>query len=114
MMSPTMVLDENQNLELILGSGGASRIPFAIGQTLHYLLEQGMSLKDAIHAPRVHYHENKLQAEFAEAFSKLPEGDHKIWDQVHMFFGGVNAIHKTEKQVAAVSDPRRYGVAEIF
>ena len=63
MMSPTMVLDDVGSLELVMGSGGASRIPFAIGQTLQYILEQGFNLKKAIQSPRMHWHEGKLQAE---------------------------------------------------
>ena len=114
MMSPTMVLDANHSLELVTGSGGASRIPFAIGQVLNYLLEKGLSLKDAIHAPRMHWHEHKLQAEFIEAFSSLPAEEYKTWDQLHMFYGGVHAIHKKDKQLESEADPRRYGVAEIF
>lgn len=114
MMSPTMVLDDNQNLELVMGSGGASRIPFAIGQTLNYLLDKGLSLKEAIRAPRMHFHENKLQAEYAEAFSTTPKGEYKIWEQIHMFFGGVHAIRKAGKRIESEADPRRYGVAEIF
>lgn len=114
MMSPTMVVNEYQNLELIMGSGGASRIPFAIGQTLHSIFEKGLSLKEAIYAPRMHFHENKLQAEYAEAFSTLPIEDYKTWDQVHMFFGGVNAIRKSEQIIESEADPRRYGVAEVF
>jgi gamma-glutamyltranspeptidase/glutathione hydrolase len=114
MMSPTIVLDDNDSLELVMGSGGASRIPFAIGQTLNYLIEEGLSLKDAICAPRVHWHERKLQAEYKEAFSGLPKEEYKTWDQIHMFFGGVHAIHKKRKELESEADPRRYGVAEIF
>ncbi len=114
MMSPTMALDANESLEIVMGSGGASRIPFAIGQALHYLLVKGLPLKEAIRAPRMHFHENKLQAEFKEAFSDSLEGEYKTWDQLHMFFGGVHAIHKSEKRIASEADPRRYGVAEVF
>ena len=114
MMSPTMVVDDNQALEMILGSGGASRIPFAIGQTLNASLEKGLDLKEAIQAPRMHFHENKLQAEFKEAFSAIPQSEYKTWDQLHMFFGGVHAIRIDGKQLEAGADPRRFGVAEIF
>ncbi len=114
MMSPTMVIDDVGSLELVMGSGGASRIPFAIGQTLQYILEQGFNLKKAIQSPRMHWHEGKLQAESKMAFSSSPKGEYKIWDQLHMFFGGVHAIHIKDKQIASEADPRRYGVAEIF
>jgi len=113
MMAPTMILNGEQ-LQLVLGSGGASRIPFAIGQTLRSIFIDKLELSAAINAPRIHYHESKLQAEFIKAFLEAPTGPYKIWNQNHMFFGGVNAISAMANNTQAYADPRRYGVAEVF
>jgi len=114
MMSPSMIVNQQNELQLILGSGGASRIPFAIGQTIKQLFSNKHSLAKAIQAPRMHFHENQLQAEFFEAFEEKPSEPHKIWDQNHMFFGGVHGISKMGKHLQACADPRRFGVSAVF
>jgi len=114
MMTPTLVTDHQDLVQMILGSGGASRIPFALGQTLQYAYEDMMSLDLAIEAPRMHYHDQKLQAEFSAALRGEPNVGIKFWDQNHMFFGGINAIQKSEKYCLAHADSRRFGTAEVF
>lgn len=114
MMTPTMVTDHRDDLKMILGSGGASRIPFALGQGLQYVYEDHLSLEEAIEAPRMHFHDQKLQAEFPAAIKGDSIKDVKFWEQKHMFFGGINAIQKLSKTCYAHADSRRYGSAEVF
>jgi len=114
MMTPTLVTDHQCNLRMVLGSGGASRIPFALGQGLQYVYEDQLSLEKAIEAPRMHFHDQKLQAEFSAALRGESDKNIKFWEQKHMFFGGINAIQKSDSSCFAHADSRRFGIAEVF
>jgi gamma-glutamyltranspeptidase/glutathione hydrolase len=53
-MSPTIVLDERGQVELVLGGAGGSRIITAVFQELSNVLDFGMDVADAVRAPRFH------------------------------------------------------------
>ncbi len=113
MMSPTLVLDEHNRLETVLGSGGASRIPTMIAQVLHYLIDYKMELNEAIAAPRMHLEHNKLNVEggFSHQFDQKNypyEINH--WEGSSLFFGGVHTLHRRKNEWLAVGDQRRDGV----
>ncbi len=114
MMSPTLVLDEHNRLETVLGSGGASRIPTMIAQVLHYLIDYKMELNEAIAAPRMHMEHGKLDVEggFKNQFNQknFPyEINH--WKGSSLFFGGVHTLNRRKNEWLAVGDQRRDGVA---
>src|SRR5439155_6823756 len=54
-MSPTIVLDRDGSLLLVVGSGGGPRIITGVSQVMLYVLDQQMILSDAVSAPRVHH-----------------------------------------------------------
>jgi gamma-glutamyltranspeptidase/glutathione hydrolase len=54
-MSPTLVFDNNNNLELVLGSPGGPRIINATLQTIVNFIDHDMSLADAVHSYRIHH-----------------------------------------------------------
>lgn len=54
-MSPTIVRDGSGNARIVLGAAGGTRIPVSIFLTLLNRLEFGMSLPDAMEAPRFHH-----------------------------------------------------------
>jgi len=114
MMTPTLITDNKGILQMILGSGGASRIPFALGQVLQYAFEDNLSLDKAIETPRMHFHDHKLQAELSAALRGESDQNIKFWEEKHMFFGGITAIANSESKCYAHADSRRFGVAEIF
>jgi len=113
MMTPTMVTNENHHLELITGTGGANRIPYAIGQVVYHLFEQQLDLEKSTAFPRVHFQDGKFQVE--KGF-EMPKDIPNVnwWDMGSLYFGGVHSILKNEKGIDAVGDARRYGVAEVF
>jgi gamma-glutamyltranspeptidase/glutathione hydrolase len=51
-MSPTIVLRDGRPL-LAIGSAGSSRIPFIIAQVISNVVDRGMTIEDAMTAPRV-------------------------------------------------------------
>src|SRR5207253_2258196 len=54
-MTPSIVLDPEGRLYLILGSPGGPRITTAVYQVVSDVIDQGMSLADAVAAPRLHH-----------------------------------------------------------
>lgn len=52
-ISPTMVFDERNQPLLAVGAAGGDRIPGAIFQILHHVLDRGMDLRSAVDAPRI-------------------------------------------------------------
>jgi gamma-glutamyltranspeptidase/glutathione hydrolase len=116
-MSPTIVSSEEGGL-VALGSPGASRIPTAILQTLVGVLDQGLSLDEAVRAPRSHsenLQEGSLLAYEPGSRAAVVAGG---YDQVmayegpDMYFGSVNAARLTpEGGFEASADPRRSGGA---
>jgi gamma-glutamyltranspeptidase/glutathione hydrolase len=54
-MSPSIVLDPQENVLLVLGSRGGPRIITSVSQVILNVLDHGMSLADALSAPRIHH-----------------------------------------------------------
>jgi len=109
-MSPTVVSSEEGGL-IALGSPGASRIPTAILQTVINVVDFGMSLEEAVLAPRFHA-ENDLFAYEAGASTTDLDGYERVlsYETPNMFFGGVNAVRRTPAgRFEAAADPRRSG-----
>ncbi|MFN2135529.1 MAG: gamma-glutamyltransferase family protein, partial [Candidatus Promineifilaceae bacterium] len=62
MMTPVVVLQDGQP-RVAVGSGGSIRIRSAILQVLSNLLDFGLTLDEAVNAPRVHIEDGVLQCE---------------------------------------------------
>lgn len=90
---------------LAIGSPGADRITTAIVQALTGLVEDGLSLQDAIDHPRIHVHR-----------AATPDEEVKVEDpdDLTMYFGGVSGTLVTaEGTLVAAADPRRDGAVRI-
>ncbi|MGH7298068.1 MAG: gamma-glutamyltransferase, partial [Polyangiaceae bacterium] len=53
-MSPTLVLDSHGGVDFALGAAGGSRIITAVFEELSNVVDFGMSVSDAVRAPRFH------------------------------------------------------------
>jgi gamma-glutamyltranspeptidase/glutathione hydrolase len=117
MMAPTIILQPDGTVTA-LGTGGSNRIRTAILQVAVNLLDRGMSLEDAVEAPRLHVEkcgtvsfEPGLPEEAQNEFRALGEKAH-AWPARNLFFGGVHAARRNGKGgVEGAGDPRRQGVA---
>tara|TARA_Y100001970_G_C14229963_1_gene857976 strand:- start:682 stop:2199 length:1518 start_codon:yes stop_codon:yes gene_type:complete len=112
MISPTLIYKDN-NLKYALGSGGSNRIRSAISQVVINLLINKLSLKNAIHHPRMHIENNTIFTEPGlnlEAVKHLKHLNFQTFKNQNVFFGGVNAVGLSE----AVGDLRRGGIGEIY
>jgi gamma-glutamyltranspeptidase / glutathione hydrolase len=112
MMAPTILLRDDDS-PIVLGSGGSERIRSALTQTVANLLDHGMSLQEAVLAPRVHWDGTTVQLEpgFApEAVAELAMSrDINVWGVTDLYFGGVNAVAGDGERVG---DPRRGGCTD--
>jgi gamma-glutamyltranspeptidase / glutathione hydrolase len=113
MMSPTVALREGE-LVLGLGSGGSNRIRSAVTQTIIRYLGDGMTLEEAVDAPRVHFEGGTVHAEpgsDAAALLALEAQGHQVvrWRNRSLYFGGVHAVGANRGVPEAAGDARRGG-----
>jgi len=110
-MSPTIVLKDGQ-VAMVVGSPGGARIITTVMQVILNVIDHGMTIREAVDAPRVHLQwipdelrieKNGLSADTAE---KLTAMGYKI--QVRANMGDVNAImvDPQSKAFLIASDPR--------
>lgn len=111
MMCPTIVTGDDLKLAMLIGSGGAGRIPFAMAQTIINHLSLGMDLDQAVAHPRVIYDGQRYHIECGYDLEGFHQ-DYLEWDHGSLFFGGTHAI-STIPQMQASGDPRRYGKSMI-
>lgn len=113
MMAPTLVAGSNGGFEIATGTGGGSRIPAAIAQVLHYLIDFGLEVSEAVHAARIHNEHKELNLEPSLVGKNRVEEGLKVvnWKESSMFFGGVHTIQQKEGRLQAAADERREGFA---
>jgi gamma-glutamyltranspeptidase/glutathione hydrolase len=125
MMAPSVVMCEGE-VELVLGSAGSNRIRSAILQTIVGVVDRGLSVQEAVCAPRVHfeggivYHEPGLepaQAVVADSGVGASVGERGRelvrFHDLNLFFGGVQAVQRRGGELIGAGDPRRGGVAVV-
>ena len=115
MMAPTMVFRRDGDI-IATGSGGSNRIRTAILQVLLNLIDRGMSLEDAVNAPRIHLEGDLLSLEGGFDSERLDDllaayPEHKVWQEQNMFFGGAHSCLRSKRDLIGVGDPRRNGVS---
>ena len=114
MMTPAFVSLEG-NVRLVTGSGGSNRIRSAILQVLVNLLDYGLSLEEAVNAPRVHVENGVLQCEWgydAAAVDELEAMGYPAnrWSRRSIYFGGAHSVSRTAHgRLVAAGDDRRGG-----
>ncbi len=114
MMAPSLLLDDGE-VRLVLGSGGSKRIRTAILQVLSHVIDHGLSLRQAVEAPRLHWDGQCLQAEPGftdQAIAALRQRwPVNLWPVQDVYFGGVHAV---SPQGESAGDPRRGGSAVVL
>ena len=112
MMAPTVVL-RGDEVELVLGSAGSNRIRSALLQTIVGVVDRGLLVEDAVRAPRVHCEQGAIYAEPGIDLTSLEADGGEVvrFEEINLFFGGVQAVQRTDDGVLGAGDPRRGGVA---
>jgi len=116
MMAPSIVLKDGMP-RYGLGSGGSSRIRTAILQVLVNMIDLGMSVEEAVAAPRLHWEANELNIEpgLLKGGTMTMEGTKvQEWDEMNMYYGGVHTVgRRADGTLEGCGDPRRNGVVFI-
>jgi gamma-glutamyltranspeptidase/glutathione hydrolase len=115
MMAPSLLFT-SEGRAVATGSGGSNRIRSAILQVLCNLVDFGMTLNQAVTAPRIHFESGLLNLEPEREPSVLRalarEFPHqKYWTARNLFFGGAHSVMRDPSSgLSGIGDPRRGGV----
>ncbi|MDH3497505.1 MAG: gamma-glutamyltransferase [Gemmatimonadota bacterium] len=115
-MTPTLVLDPAGRLFLLLGSPGGPTIITTVAQVISNVIDYGMTLPQAVAAPRVHHQHlpDTLRWEHrglrASTVRRLTAMGHALAER-RDYSGEVAAIMRTDRGWLGVPDPRMYGGA---
>jgi gamma-glutamyltranspeptidase/glutathione hydrolase len=119
MMAPLIVLDADARPRLVVGSAGSARLRGAIMQVVVNVLEHGLTVAEAIDAPRVHVDEEAVHCEGGTdpaVVDALEERGYDVvrWRRRNLFFGGASAVEvRHDGAPAAAGDPRRGGAGLV-
>jgi gamma-glutamyltranspeptidase/glutathione hydrolase len=114
MMAPSMALD-HERPRLVVGSAGSIRLRGAIMQIVVNVVHHGLSVENAIAAPRVHLDDGHLHCEGGcdpAELDRLEQLGYELvrWRRRNLYFGGVSAVERLDDDsLAAAGDPRRGG-----
>jgi gamma-glutamyltranspeptidase/glutathione hydrolase len=115
-MTPSIVLDRNGKLFMVVGTPGGPTIITSVFQVIVNVVDQGMTLADAVAAPRVH-HQALPDVVFYERNGLLPAVVDSLKAMGHIlrmhggYSGDIAAIERTAAGWVGVADPRRGGEA---
>jgi len=126
-MAPTIVLDPSGRLALVLGSPGGPTIISAVFQVISNVIDHGMTLAEAVSAPRIHHQalpdsvswesdglapaaRQALEA-MGHRFHQRPGHRGETGATGHGYMAVVNAIRVTPSGLEGVTDPRIPGLA---
>jgi gamma-glutamyltranspeptidase / glutathione hydrolase len=110
-MSPTIVLADGEPF-LVTGSPGGSRIITTVLQVIMNVVDHGMNIAEATHAPRIHHQWLPDELRIEEGLSPdtvrlLEQMGHRVSVQDAM--GSTHSIMVTEAGLFGSSDPRTPG-----
>jgi len=114
-ISPTLVLKEGKPC-ISIGMPGATRIISVLPQILMNMIDHGLTLGEAVNAPRIHcvtgviYLETRIPGAVREALSR--QGYQlALKKPFDLYFGGAQAVLVDEKtgMLYGYADPRREG-----
>ncbi|MGI9435562.1 MAG: gamma-glutamyltransferase [Geminicoccaceae bacterium] len=114
-MSPTIVLSDGKPF-LVTGSPGGSRIITTTLQVIMNVIDHGMNVAEATHAPRIHHQwlPDELRIEegiSADTIHLLEQRGHDV--VVKNAMGSTQSIIVTEDGLHGASDPRRVGALTL-
>ncbi len=102
----------------VLGSGGSNRLRTAILQVILNLVDYGMSVEEAVAAPRLHLEHGELNLEPGALTGELRELEREFdhvrqWPESNLYFGGVHSVWLSGPAFHAAGDPRRGGRGRV-
>jgi len=118
-MTPTIVLNPQGRLELVVGAPGGPTIITAVFQVISNVIDHDMSLAEAVYAPRIHHQALPDSLQW-EPDGIAPRERRKLEAMGHVlrarpsYMALINAIRVTPRGIEGVSDPRTLGAAVGF
>jgi gamma-glutamyltranspeptidase/glutathione hydrolase len=112
-MTPSIVLDRDGQLLMVIGTPGGPTIITQVYHVISNVIDHGMSLPDAVAAPRMHHQglPDRIQLErdgfLPETIARLQALGHAL--DYRGYMGDVEAIIRTGRGWLGASDPRRGG-----
>lgn len=120
-MTPTIIIDKNQNARMIVGGAGGSRITTGVAFTIIQHLFMNQTLKDSIDARRLHHQLAPMELLFETNFDNAIVNEladkfkHKVKEnKPDGGFAAVVGITQVNGIIEGATDPRRGGSIEIF
>jgi gamma-glutamyltranspeptidase/glutathione hydrolase len=114
MMSPSLLLKNNE-VAMVIGSGGSKRIRTAITQVISSIVDFDIPVQQAVEDPRIHWDGEIMQVEPClpqESLAALQKHwPVNIWSNIDVYFGGV---HTVLPGIAGGGDPRRGGSVRVL
>ncbi|XP_074026664.1 glutathione hydrolase 1 proenzyme isoform X2 [Leptinotarsa decemlineata] len=117
-MSPTIIVDGNGDVQMVVGAAGGSKITTSVAQVIINHLWYGFNMKMASDQQRFHHQLYPMQVDFENSFKienanipvALKDIGHHISFSEGDGFAAVTAISALDKNtITAVSDKRRQG-----
>ncbi|XP_051160453.1 scoloptoxin SSD14-like isoform X2 [Leptopilina boulardi] len=112
-MSPTILIDENNNVKMIIGAAGGTKITTAIAFVIARFLWMGNSLKESVDAARIHHQLFPMKVIYEYGIEKLIiDGLKKLGHQTMRYknHGSVIcAITRENETIFANADYRKNG-----
>ncbi len=115
-MAPMMVFDADNQLKLVIGSPGGSRIINYVAQSLVAILDWQLDVQQALDLPRFTHRNDYLALESGTPLQQLEQALSVLGHQVRLqdLNSGLHAIEVTPKVLQGAADPRREGSVAGF
>ncbi len=125
-MTPTIVLDPNDELLMVVGTPGGATIITNVFQQISNVVDFGLALQQSVNAPRLHHQHLPDRIQFEpgalspDVVLALEAMGHTVEERlsrgaVYPYIGDVQAIlRRPDGRLAGASDPRRGGMAAGF
>lgn len=112
-MSPTMVFNQDGELEILVGSPGGSRIVNYVAQTLIGVIDYGLDIQQAINLPKITNRNDYTALEKGTPIEALQGPLEALGHNVKVvdLNSGLHGIQVTADGYVGGADPRREGVA---
>lgn len=117
-ISPTIIMDENDEVRLVIGAPGGGRIPTAVLQNILFIIEYGLDPFDAVEMPRIFpdYNEPKVEIEKGLEPEVLREVRNMGYDiqALSKGYARLYLVAKKNEKIIGVADPRHDGEVRGF
>lgn len=112
-MAPTIVLDEKQDLKIVVGSPGGSRIILYVLKSIIAMIDWKLDAQDAASLPNFGSRNGPFEMEEGQLPAKALQDLKKLGHKIKMtpLVSGIHLIHKQHGMLSSGIDPAREGAA---